>query len=95
MMRQAQAQRTEGSGRPALLQAMIDAMRIPDLRYRILFTLAVLVLFRFIAHVPVPGVDRAALDAAFDANPFLGILDLFSGEQRFRIELPSPRMKSP
>ncbi len=79
MMRQAQAQRSEGSGRPALLQAMIDAMRIPDLRYRILFTLAVLVLFRFIAHVPVPGVDRAALDAAFDANPFLGILDLFSG----------------
>lgn len=79
MMRQAQAQRSEGSGRPALLQAMIDAMRIPDLRYRILFTLGVLVLFRFIAHVPVPGVDRAALDAAFDANPFLGILDLFSG----------------
>ncbi|MDA0231954.1 MAG: preprotein translocase subunit SecY [Chloroflexi bacterium] len=79
MMRQAQAQRAEGSGRPALLQAMIDAMRIPDLRYRILFTLAILVLFRFIAHVPVPGVDRAALDAAFDANPFLGILDLFSG----------------
>lgn len=79
MMRQAQAQRNEGSGRPALLQAMIDAMRIPDLRYRILFTLGVLVLFRFIAHVPVPGVDRAALDAAFDANPFLGILDLFSG----------------
>ena len=63
MMRQAQAQRSEGSGRPALLQAMIDAMRIPDLRYRILFTLGVLVLFRFIAHVPVPGVDRAALDA--------------------------------
>lgn len=78
-MRQAQAQRAEGSGRPALLQAMIDAMRIPDLRYRILFTLAILVLFRFIAHVPVPGVDRAALDAAFEANPFLGILDLFSG----------------
>lgn len=79
MMRQAQAQRGEGSGRPALLQAMIDAMRIPDLRYRILFTLGILVLFRFIAHVPVPGVDRAALDAAFEANPFLGILDLFSG----------------
>ena len=78
MMRQAQAQRTE-SNRPALLQAMIDAMRIPDLRYRILFTLAILLIFRFTAHVPVPGVDREALQAAFDANPFLGILDLFSG----------------
>ena len=79
MMRQAQAQREQGSSRPALLQAMIDAMRIPDLRYRILFTIGVLILFRFIAHVPVPGVDRAALEAAFDANPLLGILDLFSG----------------
>jgi preprotein translocase subunit SecY len=78
-MRQAQAQRNEGSGRPALLQAVIDAMRIPDLRYRILFTIGVLLIFRFIAHVPVPGVDRDALAAAFDANPFLGILDLFSG----------------
>jgi preprotein translocase subunit SecY len=78
-MRQAQAQRNEGSGRPALLQAIIDAMRIPDLRYRILFTIGVLLIFRFIAHVPVPGVDRDALAAAFDANPFLGILDLFSG----------------
>jgi preprotein translocase subunit SecY len=79
MMRQARAQRSEGSGRPALLQAMIDAMRIPDLRFRILFTIGVLILFRFIAHVPLPGVDREALQAAFDANPFLGILDLFSG----------------
>jgi preprotein translocase subunit SecY len=74
----AQAQRTE-SGRPALLQAVIDAMRIPDLRFRILFTLGILVIFRFFAHVPVPGVDPAALDAAFEANPVLGFLDLFSG----------------
>jgi preprotein translocase subunit SecY len=78
-MRQAQAQREQGSGRPALLQAIIDAMRIPDLRYRILFTIGILILFRFIAHVPVPGVNRDALGAAFDANPILGILDLFSG----------------
>ena len=77
-MREAQAQRAESS-RPALLQAVIDAMRIPDLRYRILFTIGILILFRFFAHVPVPGVDRDALSAAFDANPFLGILDLFSG----------------
>ena len=64
---------------PALLRAVIDAWRIPDLRFRILFTLGILVLFRFMAHVPVPGVDRDALQAAFDANPFLGFLDLFSG----------------
>lgn len=78
MIRQGQTQRAE-SGRPALLQAVIDAMRVPDLRYRILFTLGILIIFRFFAHVPVPGVDREALTAAFDANPLLGFLDLFSG----------------
>ncbi|MBI2965153.1 MAG: preprotein translocase subunit SecY [Chloroflexi bacterium] len=62
-----------------MLQAVIDALRIPDLRFRILFTFAMLVVFRFAAHVPVPGVDRDALAAAFDANPLLGFLDLFSG----------------
>ncbi len=74
----AQAQRAE-TGRPALLQALFDAMRVPDLRARILFTLGILVIFRFMAHVPVPGVDRDALQAAFDANPVLGFLDVFSG----------------
>ncbi len=78
MLRDAPAQNVD-SGRPALLQAVIDAMRIPDLRYRILFTLGILIIFRFLAHVPVPGVDRAALAAAFEANPILGFLDLFSG----------------
>ena len=78
MIREAQAQRTE-STRPALLQAVIDSMRIPDLRFRILFTLAILIIFRFTAHLPVPGVDRDALAAAFEASPLLGFLDLFSG----------------
>ena len=58
---------------------MIDAMRIPDLRGKILFTLAMLVAFRFIAHVPVPGVDQQALDQAFQSQALLGFLDLFSG----------------
>ncbi|MBI4305640.1 MAG: preprotein translocase subunit SecY, partial [Chloroflexi bacterium] len=78
MVREAYAQRAE-TGRPALLQAVIDALRVPDLRFRILFTFGLLIIFRFAAHVPVPGVDRAALAAAFDANPLLGFLDLFSG----------------
>ena len=64
---------------PALFKAAVDAWGISDLRYRILFTLFILILFRFFAHVPVPGVDRDALAAAFEANPLLGFLDLFSG----------------
>lgn len=74
-----QAKQTSESPVPALFRAAADAWRIPDLRFRILFTLGILVIFRFFAHVPVPGVDRAALAAAFEANPLLGFLDLFSG----------------
>ena len=67
------------SARPALLQAMIDAFRLPDLRGRILFTLMILVIFRFVAHVPLPGVDAEALGKLFEQNQLLGMLDLFSG----------------
>ena len=74
-----QAKQTSESPVPALFRAAADAWRIPDLRFRILFTLGILVIFRFFAHVPVPGVDREALAAAFEANPLLGFLDLFSG----------------
>ncbi len=78
MIRQAQPRGTQSS-RPALLQAIIDAFRMPDLRARILFTFAMLVVFRFVAHVPVPGLDRAALSNLFASNQLLGFLDLFSG----------------
>ncbi len=77
-MRQAHAVRSEAS-RPQLIQSMLDAMRIPDLRAKILFTLAMLVVFRFVAHVPVPGVDVQALQQAFQQNALLGFLNLFSG----------------
>ena len=69
----------KNSNTPALIRAVVDALKIPDLRFKILFTFGILVLFRFLAHVPVPGVDRDALAAAFDSAPILGFLDLFSG----------------
>ncbi|MCH8827426.1 MAG: preprotein translocase subunit SecY, partial [Chloroflexi bacterium] len=78
-MRQTQAARTPQVSRPQLIQSMIDAMQIPDLRGKILFTLAMLVVFRFVAHVPVPGVDHQALNQAFQSQAILGFLDLFSG----------------
>lgn len=65
--------------KPSLLRAMTDAFRLPDLRTRILFTLGMLAAFRFIAHVPVPGVDLQGLRDLFDRNQLLGMLDLFSG----------------
>ncbi len=65
--------------RPRLLQAMLDAFSLPDLRRRILFTLGVLVVFRFIAHIPLPGVNPDALAELFQRNALLGMLDMFSG----------------
>jgi len=65
--------------RPRLLQAMIDAFRLPDLRRRILLTLGIIVAFRFVAHVPLPGVDADALQELFRNMPLLGMLDMFSG----------------
>jgi preprotein translocase subunit SecY len=62
-----------------MLQALLNAFRIPDLRQKLLFTLGLLVVFRFIAHVPMPGVNLAALERLFDENQFIGFLDLFSG----------------
>ena len=87
-MRQSQAGRAaQDVGRPQLIQAMIEAMRIPDLRAKILFTLAMLVIFRFVAHVPIPGVDVQALSQAFEQNPLLPFLDLFSGGALSRLSV--------
>jgi len=65
--------------RPRLLQAMVDAFRLPDLRRRILLTIGILAVFRFVAHVPLPGVDPEALQLLFERNAMLGMLDMFSG----------------
>ena len=79
MVRQAQSSRSDQLSRPQLIQSMLDAMKVPDLRYKILFTFAMLLIFRFVAHVPVPGVDTQALSQAFRDQALLGFLNLFSG----------------
>jgi preprotein translocase subunit SecY len=73
--------------RPRLLQAMLDAFSLPDLRRRILITVGILVIFRFVAHVPLPGVDQTALQALFERNALLGMLDLFSGGAMKRLSV--------
>jgi preprotein translocase subunit SecY len=69
----------QGGRWPKLIQAAIDAFSLPDLRAKILFTLAMLALYRFVAHVPIPGLDTAALGNLFSSNQILEFLDLFSG----------------
>ena len=48
-------------------------------RNKIIFTLAILALFRFTAHIPAPGIDRQSLQAIFNSSQFLTLLDVFSG----------------
>ncbi len=62
-----------------MLQAVFNAFKIRDLRQKILFTLAMLVIFRFVASIPVPGVDREGLREFVQNNELLGMLNLFSG----------------
>src|SRR5438045_8968451 len=62
-----------------MLEAIGNALRIPELRRKILFTLGLCLVFRIFAHIAVPGADKAALDKLFNSNAFLGLLDLFSG----------------
>ncbi len=62
-----------------LLNSAVDAFKIPDLRRKLIFTMAMLVAFRFIAHIPVPGADVDALSRVFQTNQLAGFFDLFSG----------------
>src|SRR5207247_6090227 len=62
-----------------MFTALIDAFRTPDLRNKILFTLGMLVVFRFLAHVPLPGVNQDQLQTLMQHHQLLNLLDLFSG----------------
>lgn len=62
-----------------MFDALVNAFRAPDIRRRILFVLALVVVVRGLAHVPVPGVNPEALADVIGDNPFLQLLNLFSG----------------
>lgn len=62
-----------------MLQAVFNAWRIPDLRRKILFTLGILVIFRILAQITLPGIDTEALRRVFENNDVLNLLNTFSG----------------
>lgn len=62
-----------------MIEALRNAFKVPDLRKRILFTLAMIAVYRFGAHLPVPGVDPAKVAELMRGGDVLGFLDLFSG----------------
>ena len=63
-----------------MFESLLNAFRAPDIRRRILVVLGLLIVFRFLAAVPVPGIDRTQLtDSSWPGNPLFGLLNLFSG----------------
>lgn len=65
----------------AFFQAVLNIFRIPDLRKRVLFTLALLAVYRVGAHIFTPGINTDVLSQIFDQSQgsALGLFDLFSG----------------
>lgn len=66
-----------------MIEALRNALKLPDLRRRLLYTLLILVVFRLASNIPVPGVDRGALEQLLAGGSatgqLLSLLDMLSG----------------
>ena len=64
-----------------MIEALRNSLRLPDLRNKLLYTLLILLIYQFAAHVPVPGVNKTALDSVFSGQGagFANVLNLLSG----------------
>ncbi|MFZ2834880.1 MAG: preprotein translocase subunit SecY [Candidatus Moraniibacteriota bacterium] len=70
-----------------MLEKITQIFRIKELRNKIFFILALLIVFRLAANIPIPGVDQDRLKAFFENNQLFGLLDLFSGNGLSSISL--------
>src|SRR5947208_950317 len=71
-----------------MLESLVQAFRIPELKRRIQFNLAMFAVFALGAHIPVPGVDHAAVERVFGGSGgLLGLVDVFSGGALRRMSL--------
>jgi preprotein translocase subunit SecY len=62
-----------------MIRLLRNIWNTPDLRAKILFTLSILIVFRVLAYIPMPGVNVAQIRSLFDSNQLLSLLNLFSG----------------
>ncbi|MBI4059435.1 preprotein translocase subunit SecY [Candidatus Giovannonibacteria bacterium] len=62
-----------------MLEKLLLIFKDRDLRKKLLFVLAVLLVFRVTAALPIPGIDALRLRAFFEGNQFFGLLNIFSG----------------
>jgi preprotein translocase subunit SecY len=71
-----------------MIESMVNAFRAPDIRKRLLFVLGILIVYRALAHVLIPGLNIANLNASGgDAGGFFGLLSLFSGGDIRRLSI--------
>jgi preprotein translocase subunit SecY len=73
-----------------MISTILGSFRVREIRGKILFTAAVLALYRLGTHIPAPGINSSAVNAIqqnFGGNSILGLLNLFSGGGLGRIAL--------
>ncbi len=61
------------------MSKFLQIFKKPDIRNKILFVLAILVVYRFVANIPIPYVDTAQLQSFFANNRFYGLLSALTG----------------
>lgn len=62
-----------------MLAALANIFRIAELRQKVIFTLAMFIVFRAGTHIPVPGVNASVIEQLFRSGNLFGLLDMFSG----------------
>ncbi|MDY6028678.1 MAG: preprotein translocase subunit SecY [Acidaminococcaceae bacterium] len=62
-----------------MLSALANIFRITELRQKVIFTLAMFIVFRAGTHIPVPGVNASVIEQLFRSGNLFGLLDMFSG----------------
>lgn len=61
------------------METLRQVWKARDLRNKLLFVAGLLVVFRVLAHIPIPGIDQANLQSLFSQNQLLGLINLLSG----------------
>jgi len=69
-----------------LFTTLSNIWKIQELKERILFTVMILLVYRFVSHVVLPGVDPSALGAN-EKSGILGLLDMFAGGSFSRVSI--------
>ena len=62
-----------------MLSSLVNILKITELRQKVLFTLAMFMVFRLGTHIPVPGVNAEVIEQLFSSGSLFGMLDLFAG----------------